>query len=315
MRYPQFIKENATIGIVAPSFGVSGTPYYENYIFAKKSLEEKGFKIVECPSVYNLKKAQSNLPEIRAKELMNFYADDSIDFLWSCAGGEIMNEILPYLDFKQINDMKPKWFIGYSDNTCFVHPLATCANTASIYGMCVSEYNTLQLKEASDALLDLLMGKQNKFEQFLDEPTYTIPSGDLHFEGRLLGGCMEVLANLLQTRFDETLAFKEQYYNDVILYVEAYEYNTLGVKRVLWQLNELGYLSNLKGLMIGKLNNAEPAFDVTISDALNDLNLNVPIVYDVEIGHTYPTIPMVNGAYAKVSVKNSKFFIEYDFTR
>ena len=315
MRYPEFIKENATIGVVAPSFGISGIPYFENYLNAKNSLIDMGFNIVECPSLYNLIRAQSNSPEIRAKELMDFYIDDSIDLLWSCAGGELMNEILPYIDFDMIKSLKPKWFIGYSDNTCFIYPLATRAGIASIYGMTISEYNTLQSKDASNALLRLLTGKQKMFEQFLDDHTFTIPHGNMHIEGRLLGGCIEVITNLLQTRFDQTQSFKEHENDPIILYLEAYEFNSLGVKRVLWQLNEIGYLSNIKGIIIGKLRNDEPVFDISISEALADLNLDLSIIYNVEVGHTYPTMPFVNGAYAKISVINSKFSIEYDFTR
>ncbi|MEG0076613.1 MAG: LD-carboxypeptidase [Anaerorhabdus sp.] len=315
MIYPKFIQDKSTIGVVAPSFGVAGEPYYDNYIIAKESLQEMGFRLVECPSIYNLEKGQSNLPKIRAKELMDFYEDDSIDFLWSCAGGEIMNEILPYLDFERIKQLKPKWFIGYSDNTCFIQPLATKSNIASLYGMCISEFNSLQIKEASQALINLLMGKQHLFYQFLDQSTQTITNENTMIEGRLLGGCVEVIMNLLQTQYDGTLAFIEQYEGDVILYLEAYELNSLGMKRTLWQLRELGYLNKIKGILIGKLRNDEPAFDVTITEALLDLKLDIPVIYDVEFGHTYPTIPMVNGAYAKVSVINQRFSIDYDFTR
>ena len=131
MRYPCFLSKGDTIGLVAPSFGVSGYPYYDRYVNAKKKFEELGYKIKECPSIYNLEKASSNLPEVRAKEFMDMYLDEEVDFLYSVAGGEIMMEILPYLDFEKLSNSKPKWFQGYSDNTNLTLTLNTLCDVAS----------------------------------------------------------------------------------------------------------------------------------------------------------------------------------------
>lgn len=47
------------------------------------------------------------------------YESNVNDVLISCGGGELMCEILPYVDFDRIKAAKPKWYLGYSDNTNF----------------------------------------------------------------------------------------------------------------------------------------------------------------------------------------------------
>ena len=42
--------------------------------------------------------------------------DNECSALFSVGGGELMLEILPYVDFDEIEN-NPKWFMGYSDNT------------------------------------------------------------------------------------------------------------------------------------------------------------------------------------------------------
>ena len=97
MRYPEFLKPGGTIGLVAPSFGVSGFPYEDRFFYARKKFEDLGYRIVECGHLYGLKKGKSASARIRAREFTKMYLDDDIDFIVSVAGGELMMEILPNL--------------------------------------------------------------------------------------------------------------------------------------------------------------------------------------------------------------------------
>ncbi len=65
---------------------------------------------------------------------MDYYVKSDNDCLISCGGGELMCEILPYMDFDRLAKADPKWYMGYSDNTNMTYLLATLADTASIYG-------------------------------------------------------------------------------------------------------------------------------------------------------------------------------------
>ena len=53
---------------------------------------------------------------------MNFYQDREIQMIFDISGGDIANEILPYLDFEVIAE-NPKPFWGYSDLTTIMNAI------------------------------------------------------------------------------------------------------------------------------------------------------------------------------------------------
>jgi muramoyltetrapeptide carboxypeptidase len=314
MRIPKQINENSTIGVVAPSFGINSEKYLIRYNIGKKQLEKLGFKIVECKSLFKLDKAQSNSPKTRAREFMKFYLDDSIDFVWSVCGGELMNEILPYIDFEILKKAKPKWFVGFSDNTNLTYTITTKCNIASIYAMNLAEFFSEQPEEASYDLLNLLLNKKTSFTQYENELVCLNKGKSISIEGRLLGGCLDVIMNFIGTQYDNTNAYLKKH-NDVIWYLEACDYNVCGLKRCLWQLNELGYFNNCKGIILGKMMNGDEQFGLTMEDVVKLLPQNIPVVYNVQLGHVPPIMPFINGAYVKVEVKNKKYKMTYDLNK
>ena len=66
--------------------------------------------------------------------MTDMYIAKENDVLISCGGGELMCEILDYVDFEVLKRAEPKWFMGYSDNTNLGLLLATICDTASVYG-------------------------------------------------------------------------------------------------------------------------------------------------------------------------------------
>ena len=131
-----------------------------------------------------------NTPQKCAEEVMEMFCDAEVDVLLSCGGGELMCEILSYVDFEALSKAKPKWFMGYSDNTNLTYLLATLADTASIYGPCAA---TFGMEPWHESILDawkLLCGEKHTMtgyplwekEWLKDEngepaPVYSVASG------------------------------------------------------------------------------------------------------------------------------------------
>ena len=58
----------------------------------------------------------------RAEELMRYYCDPSVDAVFDISGGDMANEILPWLDFQAIRQKgQGKLLFGYSDLTCVLN--------------------------------------------------------------------------------------------------------------------------------------------------------------------------------------------------
>ena len=70
-----------------------------------------------------------------------------------------MCEILDHVDFERIRNAAPKWFMGYSDNTNMTYPLATLADTASIYGPCAAAFGMEPWHPALHDALGILTGQ------------------------------------------------------------------------------------------------------------------------------------------------------------
>lgn len=161
MRYPKFLQENGTIGFVAPAFGCATEPYKSGFEHAQRKWRKQGFALQLGPNCYKGEGVGiSSTPENCGKELTDYYCDKNNDCLISCGGGELMCEILDYVDFEKIAAAPPKWYMGYSDNTNFTFLLTTLCDTASIYGPCAASFGMEPWHPSLSDAMALLQGKK-----------------------------------------------------------------------------------------------------------------------------------------------------------
>lgn len=336
MRYPSFLKKQATIGTVAPSFGVSGYPYEDRYLNSKKKFTNLGYTIKESEHLYGIEKGKSASAEIRAKDFMDMYLSLDTDFLVSVAGGELMLEILPYIDFETLKYAKPKYFMGYSDNTTLVFTLPIFADVAAIYGSNFGSFGMSNWHCSLQDSYDLMLGRKLKFNSYdkyevedlshlegnslcgynlTEEVKYCSLDNQSHkFSGRMIGGCLDVLSQICGTKFDKVDEFIERYREDgFIWFLESCDLNVFAQRRALFQLINAGWFKNCKGILYGRPLNSEPIFDYTVEDALMDSfkELNIPVIYGCDFGHVPPSMPIIAGSVATVEYEDGKASIEY----
>lgn len=143
------------------------------------------------------------------------------------------------------------------------------------------------------------------------------PDMEVQFEGRLIGGCMDCLVNLLGTKFDGVKDFGERYKEDgIIWFIESCELNVMAIRRAIWQMKNAGWFAHVKGFLIGRpMLFGQEMFGCDQYQAVVDLlqEYHVPIIMDLDIGHLAPMMPMVSGAYAKVNVKGNDITIDYEY--
>ncbi len=337
MKYAKFLKTNDTIAVPAPSAGMreSSLVVYEN---AVKTFNKLGYKVLDSENKLKNDFHVSASKEIRAQEFMDMWKNPEVSTLISLAGGEFMVEILPYLNQTELTSVNPKLFQGFSDNTVLVYYLTTVLDIASIYHY---NFNTFGMKRWHQTVKDsysLLTGKKfsfNSLKRYESKRPEDQPGKELRgfktnkkvkwlsllnknepteFEGRLIGGCLDILTVICGTGFDKTKDFIERYKQDgFIWYLETCDLTTPATIRALWQLKNAGWFEGVKGFIIGKpLINQEfrgITYEKAIIDALKEFN--VPILHNADIGHVRPTIPVLNGSIGKVKYKNKKATITY----
>ena len=127
--------------------------------------------------------------------------------------------------------------------------------------------------------------------------------GSLDVTGRLVGGCTETIANLAGTPYGDVRAWAEDLDEPTIVYVEACEEHAVNICRYLHSLRLAGWFDRAAAVLVGRTN-APDHEDLTQREAVLDAlgRLDVPIVWDLEIGHVPPHLPLINGALARVVV-------------
>ena len=327
MRYPHFLACNGNIGFVAPSFGCATEPYITGFKKAQERFKNLGYGIVNGPNVYEANGIGiSNTPELCGQELTDMYTSDKSGALISCGGGELMCEILGYVDWDKIVKAEPKWFMGYSDNTNMTFLLTTLCDVASVYGPCAAAFGMEPWHPAIQDAFDVLTGEKLTIKGYdlyekeglkdeenpllpynVTEPCIRkkVPDTDIKMEGRLIGGCLDVLTLLLGTKYDKVQAFTERYKEDgIIWFIEACDLNVMGIRRALWQMEQAGWFGHVKGFLIGRpYCNGEEFLGLDQYEAVTGIlgKYNVPIIMDLDIGHIPPAMPLICGSYAKVT--------------
>ncbi len=344
MKYPKFLTEKGTIGFVAPSFGCNIEPYRTSFDHAKERFRRLGHGLELGPNCYAGEGIGiSNTPEKCGQELTDYYCSESNEVLISCGGGELMCEILDFLDPERISAARPKWYLGYSDNTNFTFLLPTLWDTAALYGPCAAAFGMEPWHPSIQDAYDLLRGKKLSFsgyplwekesrkdEAHPLEPYHVTEASRIRcftqenetafsFSGRLIGGCMDILVNLLGTKYDKVPAFLERYKEDgFIWFLESCDLNVFAIRRAVWQMEHAGWFRYVKGFLIGRpLCYGQEMIGLDQYHAVTDLlsDYHVPLVMDVDLGHLPPMVPMICGAYGKVKVSGNHYEISYDLSR
>lgn len=314
MKYPKFLNVNDTIGICALSAGVGHK--IEDYIKSIDFLKSKGFNIKECGNVRS-NNIVSESPTKRAESLNNLYLDKEVDFIMCATGGEFLIDILPFIDEKIIVS-NPKFFMGYSDPTSINILLTTKYDIASIYGFNAGSYEAgVDFYEKNIEIIkgNLITQKSYQFYKNYDSNNYDktiFVKNDLNIKGRCIGGCLDVIRNIIATPYENIKGFIEKYKNDgIVWYFDIYDISAEEVYRILMQMKYAGYFDYCNGILFGRVLFESNSGFMNYNDAYKSALGDIKYAYDFDIGHTSPKTTLINGAIINVEVLNGKSKIDF----
>lgn len=329
MIFPSGIKVGDIIGVTAPSDGNKKEVDYKRLDNGIRTLKNKGYQVVETENVRTSIKGRSSDAITRARQLEELWDNPKVRLIVAAKGGDFLVEMLSYIDFDRLK-RNPKWLQGYSDTTGILFTITTICDIATIYGNNFNDFGMEDWHQAVENNFQILQGNyitQQSFLQyedgffdrvtglegyFLEKPVFWKNAGgveEIHMEGRLLGGCLDVLLNLVGTRFDQVKNYVETYKQDGILwFLESFDLGSEALTRGLWQLKEAGWFSHATGFVFGRpamfQTFTETTYEEAVLSVLNDLKL--PIIFDADIGHKQPQFTMINGAMASIGSTQGK---------
>lgn len=333
-RKPQKLSPGDHVAIISPSWGGPDVfPHiYENGL---SILRDWGLHIVEFPTARTPNDILAKNPEMRAKDINDAFADQRIKAIFASIGGDDSMRILPFLNRALIAG-NPKILMGYSDTTT-LHTYLNLLGNVSLHGPAIMA-GFSQINNMDTAF-------RHHVREFLFEPrpSYDYPVYD-HYtdgypdwsdpqntgrcntplrnsgprvlqgqgvaEGILCGGCIEVLEFLKATPYWPSADF----WQGKILFFETSE-DAPPVHNVKWMLRNYGLqgiFGKISALMFGRAARYSDAqkeeLDRMIKDVVADefKSPDLPIVTNMDFGHTDPQIILPVGIRAKLDTATGR---------
>lgn len=336
MIYPSFIVKNDTIGVTAPSAGSENELDIKRLDKAKIKLEKLGYNIKETENCRGDAGEGRSADKIkRADQLNELCEDKNVKAIIGLSGGDFILEILPYVNFKNILK-NPKWLQGYSDITGLLYPITVNLDIATIYSNIFKSFAMKKWHRSIKENLEILQGniiKQYSYDLYEDERAEKIEGDEpynltkkvfwqnlrneekIKIEGRIIGGCLDVIMCLVGTKYDNTKNFIEKYKEDgIIWFFDNYELSSEALIRAMFQLKEAGYFNYAKGIIFGRTCINKSYYNISFKQAVHEslAELKIPIIIDADIGHKSPQFTIINGAIAKIESQNGKGSIEFE---
>ncbi len=220
----------------------------------------------------------------------------------------MLYETLEDINYQKIVDKK-LLVEGYSDPTSLLYILTTIYDYKTIYGFNLKSYDEDTNETYYKNNISILKGNKIIQESF---DNLSISKKDFKESGILLGGCIEVLKDLIGTKFDKTNEFIEKYKDEnIIWYFDPYNMDPASLYRTLKQFSLAGYFKHTNTILIGKIRHPQDESMMTYKDAINKaLNDIENVVTNTNIGHIKPCFTLINGNRYNIEYKNNKIYLE-----
>ncbi|MBW1699182.1 MAG: LD-carboxypeptidase [Deltaproteobacteria bacterium] len=292
--YPKRLIKGDTIGVVAPA-----SPFDENRFYTGiEVLKAMGFKVVYAQGLFHKDGYLAGSDYHRSVQLQRFFEDDSIKGIICARGGFGSIRVLPYLNFKSIEN-NPKCFIGFSDITALLSTFFKESALVTFHGPTIMTLATAS-KKSRDAFLAAVSFAAPI--RITTSTGITLQAGVAC--GRVVGGNLTTLCHLLGTPFQPELDGR-------ILIIEDTGETGYRIDRMLTQMKLSGCLNGIVGLGLGSFRGCGKIEEIYRIVQNIFFDMNIPVLGGLPIGHgrTNLTIPL--GAVATLdSVKKELIFHE-----
>lgn len=332
---PKKLQKGDTIAVVSPSWGgPSVFPHiYESGI---KTLEILGLKVKEYPSARKEADYLYNNPEFRAKDINGAFADKEVKAIFISIGGDDSVRIMPFINTDVIWK-NPKIIIGYSDTTTlltYFNQLGLVTLHGPVIMAGFSQWDALGEKFQEHIKTILFENPENYEYKSYDSYTqgysdwanksnvgkvksmsknkgWDILQGNEKIQGELFGGCIEVLEFMKSTKFWPN----DDFWNGKILFLETSEDKPTPdqVKWILRNYGMQGILNKISALLIGRPRDyseeEKKSLNQNILGVVNTefKNSNLPIITNMDFGHTDPQWILPLGIKAEIDCHTKKF--------
>ena len=337
------LQKDDQVGIISPSAGLPGLFPWVQDLGLKRLQDQFGL----TPKEYPTTRVMGASLEDRARDVMAAFSDPENKAVFASIGGDDQIKLVKYLDPEVFID-NPKPFFGYSDNT-HLHNFLWNLGIPSYYGANImtefafqieipeitSKYIDKALFESGEVVVDVSdtyndIGLNWQDESSLQKPRQFEPNnglvwdGDTDAQGILWGGCVESM--IVQSATNKYLPSDDDL-DDVVLYLETAEDipEHWIIEYLLTGFGERGWFDKFQAVLIGRPKTWE--FDKpntteqkeaykklqqeTVLGVVRQYNKSIPVIQNLDFGHTAPQVVLPNGGMVRISSTDHKIYLTY----
>lgn len=132
---------------------------------------------------------------------------------------------------------------------------------------------------------------------------------ELDVTGRLIGGCVDVIDWMAGTPYEDINGFCERYKDDgFIWFFDNFECNPMSLMYIMRKFRMMGYFDHAKVVIFGRTCFPGEATDVDYLEQLERVfgDMDVPVIWGADIGHTKPSFTLINGAIGHLTFDNGE---------
>jgi len=249
-----------------------------------RELQKIDLEPVLSPYIYASGTVEAGTACQRAESLMACYRDPEIAAIYDVSGGDIANEILPYLDYEMIA-RADKMFWGYSDLTTVINAIYAKTGIPSVLYQIKNMVKDSTGEQEKDfhAFANAVYTKKEDADCegafALFQFPYEFVQGD-RLEGVVLGGNIRCLLKLAGTPYWPDMT-------DKILFLEARSGGVAQMTAYLSQLQQLGVFDQVRGILLGTFTQMEreqqsPEMTELVRRFIRE---GMPVVRTSQLGH------------------------------
>jgi len=317
--YPQKLRIGDEVRIIAPSRSMAIISK-ETREIANKRFADLGLKLSFGKHIEESDEFISSSIKSRIEDFHDAFSNKNVKAVITAIGGFNSNQLLRYLDWDLIKE-NPKIFCGYSDITALNNAILAKTGLVSYSG---PHYSTFGQELYFDYTLEYFKKCLFSDELFEIEPSEEW-SDDMWYknqkernlikndgflvinEGKALGTLLG--ANLCTFNLLQGTEYFPEFPENTILFVEDDEMsNAVTFDRDLQSLIHLPEFESVKGIVIGRFQNASQMTNellIKIIKTKKELN-NLPVIANVDFGHTDPKITFPVGGEVSLEVRNGE---------
>jgi muramoyltetrapeptide carboxypeptidase len=299
METPSFLVSGDTVGIVSTARKISSLELHPLILL----LKAWGLTYVLGKTIDTESNQFAGDDMMRGLDFQTMLDNPKIKAIWCARGGYGTVRIIDQLDFLSFIK-NPKWIIGYSDVTV-LHSHIHSFGIETLHANMAIDIDT-KTEETRISIKKVLFGREHKIK---------ITSGNKlnrrgASNGQLIGGNLSILYSLIGSSSELITKGK-------ILFIEDLDEMLYHIDRMMQSLKRSGALENIKGLVVGGMNDMKDntlPFGKTAEEIVLEavLEYNYPVCFDFPAGHINDNRALILGREIQLKVDKNEVTLGFN---